>query len=229
MIADKKTFMIGTGLLIGFAVVFFIMFMPIFGAGQNALNYFDNLFNSISKGSAYYIPDLSQQNEAFSGREIDVTIQAGSAKQAEHTAMLLWKAGAAAKADGNQIALKGDLGKIMGATIEDADLLFHNKSEALKDKYGFEGREALYNWWGALKGLDKELKKQKQFENAKFVATVQAKAVEVAFNFNGIEPQKITDNVLIVIFALLFYVIYTLWFGFSIMYLFEGWGLELEH
>lgn len=229
MIANKKTFLLGSGLLVGFAVVFCILFMPIFGGGQNALNYFDNLFNSISKGSAYYIPDLAQQNEAFSGREIDVTIQVGSAKQAEHTAMLLWKAGAAAKADGNQIALKGDLGKIMGAAIEDADLLFHNQSEGLKEKYGFEGREALYNWWSALKGLDKGLKKQKQFENAKFVATVQAKAVEVAFNFNGIEPQKITEKVGIVIFALAFYVIYTLWFGFSIMYMFEGWGMELEH
>ncbi|MGD1999861.1 MAG: hypothetical protein PVJ00_04785 [Desulfobacterales bacterium] len=229
MIADKKIFMLGAGLLVGFAVVFCIMFMPIFGAGQNALNYFDNLFNSISKGSAYYIPDLAKQNEAFTDREIEATIQADSAKEAERTTLLLWKAGAAAKADGNQIALKGDLGKILGAAINDADLLFHNQSEALQEKYGFNGREALYNWWNILKGLDKELKKQKQFENAKFVATVQAKAVEVAFNFSGIEPQKITDNVLIVIFALAFYVIYTLWFGFAIMYMFEGWGMELEH
>ena len=33
MIADKKIFFIGTGLLAGFAVVFVIMFMPIFGGG----------------------------------------------------------------------------------------------------------------------------------------------------------------------------------------------------
>jgi hypothetical protein len=26
-----------------------------------------------------------------------------------------------------------------------------------------------------------------------------------------------------------FYVFYTLWFGFSIMWLFEGWGMRLEH
>jgi hypothetical protein len=51
----------------------------------------------------------------------------------------------------------------------------------------------------------------------------------VAFNFFGIEPQNITDKIGIVVFALAFYVIYTLWFGFSIMYLFEGWGMELEH
>ncbi len=229
MIADKKTFLMGSALLIGFAVVFCVMFMPIFGAGQNALNYFDNLFNSISKASAYYIPDLAKQNKAFNEREIAVTIQAGSAKQAERTTMLFWKAGAAAKADGNQIALRGELGTILAAALEDADLLFHNQSEALRQKYGYDGREALYNWWNALKAMDRELKKQKQFENAKFVATVQAKAVEVAFNFYNIEPQKISEKVGIVIFALAFYVIYTLWFGFSIMYLFEGWGMELEH
>ena len=229
MIADKKTFLMGSALLVGFAVVFCVMFMPIFGAGQNALNYFDNLFNSISKASAYYIPDLAKQNKAFNEREIAVTIQAGSAKQAERTNMLFWKAGAAAKADGNQIALRGELGTILAAALEDADLLFHNQSEALREKYGYDGREALYNWWNALKAIDRELKKQKQFENAKFVATVQAKAVEVAFNFYNIEPQKISEKVGIVIFALAFYVIYTLWFGFSIMYLFEGWGMELEH
>ncbi|BBO72253.1 hypothetical protein DSCA_61830 [Desulfosarcina alkanivorans] len=229
MIADKKIFFMGSGLLVGFAVVFCILFMPIFGAGQNALNYFDNLFNSISKGSAYYIPDLVKKNEAFDGREVAVTIDAGSAEQAERTTMLLWKAGAAAEVDDTKVSLKGDLGRILAAGLEDADLLFHNRSEALQTKYGFDGREALYSWWNALKGMDKELKKQKQFENAAFVATVQAKAVEVAFNFNGIEPQNITDKIWIVIFALAFYIIYTLWFGFSIMYMFEGWGMELEH
>ena len=229
MIADKKTFLMGAGLLVGFAVVFCIMFMPIFGAGQNALNYFDNLFNSISKGSAYYIPDLAQQNKAYNGKEVAVTIDAGSAKQAERTAMLFDKAGAAAETDGNQITLKCDLGNVLTVALEDADLLFHNQSDVLQAKYGYKGREVLYNWWNALKGMDRELKKQEQFDNAKFVATVQAKAVEVAFNFYTIEPQKITEKVGIVIFALVFYVIYTLWFGFSIMYLFEGWGMELEH
>ena len=29
--------------------------------------------------------------------------------------------------------------------------------------------------------------------------------------------------------SLIFYVIYTVWFGFAILYLFEGWGLGLSH
>jgi hypothetical protein len=33
----------------------------------------------------------------------------------------------------------------------------------------------------------------------------------------------------VVIFSLIFYVVYTLWYGFAIMFLFEGWGLQLEN
>ena len=229
MIADKKIFIIGSALLVGFAAVFCIMFMPIFGGGQNALNYFDNLFNSISKGSAYYISDLKTRNEAFQGRELDLTIAAAISSRPEQSKLLFWKAGAAAEADGTQVTVRGDLGRILTACLEDAELLFHNKDDRLRAKYGIDGREVMYTWWGLLKELDKALKKEKRFEDAKFVTTVQAKAVEVAFNFFGIEPQNITDKIGIVVFALAFYVIYTLWFGFSIMYLFEGWGMELEH
>ena len=49
------------------------------------------------------------------------------------------------------------------------------------------------------------------------------------FNFYQIEPQSISDKYGIVIFSLLFYVIYTLWYGFAIMFMFEGWGMKMEH
>jgi hypothetical protein len=77
--------------------------------------------------------------------------------------------------------------------------------------------------------LDFALKKQKKFEAATVVGLIQKKAVETAYNYYGIEPQKITDRFGIVSFSLIFYVVYTLWYGFAIMYMFEGWGLRLEH
>jgi hypothetical protein len=57
MIANKKEFYGGLGLLIGFVVVLAVIFSPIF-KGHNGLEYLDNLYNSISKGSAYYIPKV---------------------------------------------------------------------------------------------------------------------------------------------------------------------------
>jgi hypothetical protein len=226
---EKKTFFTGLALLVAFLAVLVVLFLPIFGGGQNALNYLDNLYNSISKGSAYYIEGLQAQNKDYTGREIDVSITLDSQPLVENTAALFEKAGAATQIDGAQIGIKGDLGKILAASLQDADWMFHNNADAVSSRYGFDARQALYNWWIALKGLEKELTRQKRFEEAKFVAAVDARAVECAYNYFGIQPQSIGDKMWIVILSLAFYVFYTLWFGFSIMYLFEGWGMDLEH
>ena len=87
----------------------------------------------------------------------------------------------------------------------------------------------MFNWWNALKAVDKDLGRQKHFNEAKIVSTVQEKAVEPSYNYYTIEPEKISDRLSVVIFSLIFYVAYTLWYGFAILYLFEGWGLKLEH
>jgi hypothetical protein len=58
---------------------------------------------------------------------------------------------------------------------------------------------------------------------------VITKAVELGYNYYEVDPQKIGDKVGIVIFSLVFYVVYTLWYGFAIMFMFEGWGMRLEH
>ena len=73
------------------------------------------------------------------------------------------------------------------------------------------------------------MKRQKKFEAAKLVDLTQKKAVEAAYNYYGIEAQKISDRFGVVLFSLVFYVVYTLWYGFAILYLFEGCGLRLGH
>ena len=77
--------------------------------------------------------------------------------------------------------------------------------------------------------MTKELKEQKQFKEADALAYVQAKAIETSYNYYGIEPQKLMDRLGVVIFSLVFYVVYTIWYGFAFMLMFEGWGMKLEH
>ena len=107
--------------------------------------------------------------------------------------------------------------------------MYHNDGKEISLKYGYNERQILFNWWKALKAMDKDLNKQKNFKEAKVVSLVIKKAIEPSYNFYKIVPQKISDRFGIVIFSLVFYVIYTLWYGFAIMYMFEGWGLRLEH
>jgi len=228
MIAHKKRFGLGLGLIIAFVIVLIIFFSPIF-EGKNGLDYLDNLYNSISKGSAYYIPQVKEKSDAFTGNSIQVTFTLADQKQAQETLPLFQAAGAHVAAAENRLELTGDLGKILGNALEDADAMYHNQGEKVSGKYGYEEKRVLFHWWKAFQSLEKELKKQKKFKEADMVGTVSKKAVETAYNYYEIDPQGILDRLGIVIFSLVFYVVYTLWYGFAIMFMFEGWGMRLEH
>lgn len=228
MIANKKEFYGGFGLLVGFFVILFIIFSPVFN-GQNGMEYLDDLYNSISKGSANYIPKVKKETDTFVGNAVNMTLKMKDEKQAQQTAMLFTNAGATAEVSGAQLNVSGDLGNILAACLTDSKSMYNNDGATVSGKYGYNERLALYNWWTALKAADKDLKKQKLFKEAKTVAMVIKKVVETSYNYYTIEPQKITDKMGIVIFSLVFYVAYTLWYGFAILFMFEGWGLRLEH
>ncbi|MBU0732654.1 MAG: hypothetical protein KJ573_02725 [Proteobacteria bacterium] len=228
MIADKKKFFGGFVLLAAFIVVLIIIFSPVF-KGQNGLEYLDALYNCISKGSAYYIPKVKEETGNFVGKSIEVVVSISDEKQAKQTALLFEKGGASVSVDGASLRITGDLGKILENSLADADKMYQNDGKAVSEKYGYNERQVLFNWWKALNAMDKDLKKQKKFKEAKIVALVIKKGVEPSYNYYKIEPQQISDRFGIVIFSLVFYVVYTLWYGFAIMYMFEGWGMKLEH
>jgi len=228
MIAHKKEFYTGFGLFVIFWIVLIILFMPV-SSGKNALENLDMLYNSISKGSAYYIPKAKKAAKPLNGTQVSVDLKLDTDKQAEQIATLFEKGGGRVQVSGANLKVSGDLGQILENSLTDADYMYHNDGKRVSDKYGISEKQALYNWWKALKALDLDLKKQKKFVAAKVVDLIQKKAVETAYNYYGIESQKITDRYGVVSFSLIFYVVYTLWYGFAIMYMFEGLGLRLEH
>ncbi len=223
----KKELFIGMGMLATFTAILILMFSPVF-KGQNGLEYLDALYNSISKGSAYYIPKVKAETDPFMGKPASMTLDLGDKEHAEKTALLFEKGGASAEVSENKLKVTGDLGKILDNCLIDADSMYNNDGQTVLGKYGYDERQVLYNWWKACKEMDKDLKRQKKFKEAKVVELLKKKAVETSYNYYKIEPQKITDQLGIVVFSLIFYVIYTMWYGFAIMYLFEGWGLQLE-
>ena len=229
MIANKKKFSVGLGMMAIFIVILIIIFMPIFG-GQNALDYLDQLYNSISKGSAYKnVKKLKESIGGFDGNKIDVTLTMRSEEEARQTSLLFLKAAAKVDISGPTLKVSGDLGKILTNCLEDADLMYVNNGQKVFGKYGYNEKRALYNWSVAAKEMEKDLKNQKLFKEAKLVTTSKKKAIEMAYNYYTVEPNQIGDRYGVVIFSLIFYVVYTLWYGFAIMYMFEGWGMQLEH
>jgi hypothetical protein len=228
MSEKPKKLYLGLGLIIGFVIVLIFFFLPLYN-GKNGLDYLDNLYNSISKDSAYYIPKVKKEASKFVGNEVSVTLKMADDKQAEQTASLFKGAGAETSVSDSTLKVKGDLGKILGSALDDADAMYRNDGKHVSARYGYGERQVLYNWWKAFQGMDKDLGKQKKFKEGKIIVVVQQKALEASYNYYQIEPQSIGDRWGTVIFSLLFYVVYTLWYGFAILFMFEGWGLRIGH
>lgn len=229
MSMSNKLTMRGILLLVSFFVVLGVIFMPIFPGKVNGLDYLDNLFNMISKGSSNFIPAVTEEVEKYENQNIKVTFTVKDEQQATQTVQIFEASGATASANGTELTVEGDMGKILLAALSDANALFNNETEGLNAKYGFSGKRAVYNWWTATIGIKLSLNQQEAFQQAKVFATLQQRALEPAYNYYGIEASSYKDNLALVIAALAFYVFYTLWYGFGILYLFEGLGLRIAH
>ena len=227
MVTDKLKFYTGLVMLAVFAVLLVLMFTPIFD-GKNALQYLDGLYNSLSKGSANFILELQEESLEYIGTSTDVVIEMESEEQAEQTAMLYEKAGAEVVILGVELEVKGDLGQILGTSLDDADAMYYNDAETVTDRYGYDARQVLYNWWVSLEETNKALEDQNTFDDAKFVRSVNEKGIEPAYNYFGIEPDSVSSRIGVVIFSLVFYVIYTIWYGFALMFIVEGLGLKIR-
>lgn len=228
MIANKKEFNLGLVMIAGFIGLYFFFMTPSFG-GKNLLNYMDSLYNSISKKSAYYIPQTMEKVEEYKGTAVTMELKAENEAAAERIGKILQINGMTVQKQGNALKVQGDLGGVLQGALVDADSMFANDDKALNAKYGIVAKQASYDWWTSLGLMAKYLTKHEQFKEAKIIQNVQTKAVEPAYNYFGIEAQDIKEKMVLVILSLAGYVVYTLWFGFGILFLFEGWGLKLEH
>jgi hypothetical protein len=227
IVKNKKQFVWGLTLGASFAVILLLMFSPLFH-GENSLQAADRLFNSIAKGSTYYFPGLQEKNEHYKDVKFEVTLKLADEDMAGKATKLLAEAGVGVAVNSAEVKASGYMGQIVQAALQDSEAMFNNQEEAIAAKYGYPGKEVLYVWWSTFKSLDRELKKQKMFAEASFLADVVKKGVEVGYNFYGISPQKASTKAGILSFSLIFYVVYTLWWGYAILFLFEGVGMQMK-
>lgn len=229
--AQQKT--IGYLLLASFTAVLVAIFMPLFPGTQgqkvNGLDYLDNFFNQLSKSSAYYIPDQLKKAEKYKGQQFTTSLKMKSAEAATVTAKLFATNQITAAAEGDKVKVDGDFGAMITAMLKDADLMYKNDGKALKAKYGVDERQAVYSWYLALTAMEKDMTKAGNFEQAKFVKNCMSKAVEPAYNYYEVEAKPVKEEIFLLIASLVFYTVYTMWYGFGLLYLFEGYGIKLDH
>jgi hypothetical protein len=217
----------GIVLGISFLAVLFLIFSPSFG-GKNGLQFSDDTFNKLSKGSSYFIPKVAKSIDKYAGKPFSLSVKLDKAEDAESTAKLLTAAGAKVEIKDAELKIDGDLGAVLQSALKDSDAMYKNDGKAVSERYRYDEKKAMKNWWTVLGKIDKQLKKDKLVEESKAVSDVVKKAVEPGYNFYKIDANNVADHAGMMSGLLIFYVAYTMWWGYAIFYLFDGFGLSMK-
>lgn len=219
----KRELMFGLILATSFLIMLSLMLTTSFN-GKNLIAYADERFNSYSKQFSYFIPQVREDAKKFTSI-VKVTIDAEDQETVQKMA-LLYKGCATVTIDNTLITIEGNLTKIFEVVLLDSECAFYNNEEYFIRKYGFSAKESLFYWHLSLTKISQIFAERGMFEESLFIKNqVLIKGVEPAYNFYGVKPIPIDT---VGVSLLVFYVIYTLWWGFSIYLIFEGIGIRIE-
>jgi len=241
MAKSKKSLGLGIFMAVTFFGILFLTFSPIFpksadGKAQNGLEWADETFNRLSKGSSYFIPKVAKNVDKFVGKPFSVALKmtkdgdkpGDAEKRAVNASKVFIASGANVTVTGSELKIDGDLGKILQASLQDSDAMFKNDGNYIKTKYGTDDEKKMFRQWhNAFTKIDKTFKKEGKIEEANIVSEVTKKGIEAAYNYYGVEAMQVSDKVGLMTFLLVFYVFYTMWWGFAIFNVFNGMGLSM--
>jgi hypothetical protein len=222
---QKKIWVGGSGLLL-FSLILGFWLSPRENH-RSGLERVDQLFNQMAKNSTYFIPDALKLAQKFEGTTVDFGVHSRwPGEDARMAQVLQTNRFSAMQLGDGRVRIKGDLGLMGKSASLDAELLFKDRDSDLRAKYGGNEKEAIYYWWVAFDGLTRRFIQENRSREADFTRFMTTRILEPAYNFAGIETKSIGENVGKVAFFLSFYLLYTLLYGFSILFLFEGLGIQ---
>jgi hypothetical protein len=226
IIQNKNKFSVGMGGLILFSLILGIWLSP-WGNHRSGLERVDQLFNQMAKNSTYFIPDAVMLAQKFEGTTVDFGIHSRwPGDDARMVQILRSNRLSAAPLGDGRVRIKGDLGRMGQSASVDAELLYKGQESDLRAKYGCNEKEVIYCWWVAFDGLTRRFIQENRSSEADFTRFMATRVLEPVYNFAGIESRSIGQNIWTVAFFLGFYLLYTLLYGFSILFLFEGLGIQ---
>lgn len=231
LIHHKTSFVKGVVLLGTFVIICTFLLFPMlrdeYGNHLTGLQYADSVFNSLSKGSSYFVPAVRENVSTVMGKSVKMDV-ALNHEMAESMVKVYASCGARAHINGNRLIIMGDLGAILSAATDVGDRLYFNDTKTIESKYKQPALLVSRCFWYTLNPGIKDLQRQGMIAEAKVVDQVLRRALEPGNNFFSVPVAKVSDHIFLIVVMLMFYIIYTLWYGFGIMEIFQGIGLSLH-
>lgn len=243
LIVNKGAFTKGALLMVSFCAVFMLIMSPLYN-GMTGLEFSDDFFNKLSKNSSDYFTEVNAGIAKQKGKQLAVTAtiakpdpkdeadpakaQAIANKKAQDVAKALTAAGATVDVKDNVLTVKGDLGAMLEFASTKSKAMFMVVGAAAETPENKATHKLLKDTWTGFGALIKPLQRDGKVAEAKALDSVMKKALEPSYNFYGIEGEPVSKNIFLLTFLLVFYVIYTMWYGYAIFFMFDGIGLSMK-
>lgn len=228
LLAKPRSFALGVAGLLAFTAFLAVSMMP-FRGHNNAMAWADTFFNQLAKSSANYIEEGRKKAEKFKNCEVNYGMMPREFADKDKLARLVEIHGFSMESlNDARIRIKGDLAKLSLEAINEAGLSYDNNAADIEKEYGFKSTEVIYCWWLIFDGLTRRYTQDNMGAEANFTKFVTTKILEPAYNFRGIAAKNIRDSILPVTMLLLAYIAFTLWYGFSMLLIFEGLGITFH-
>ena len=249
LIVNKGPFAKGAFLMVTFLIVFACIMSPLFkdhnGNVQTGLEFSDDFFNKLAKNSSDYFDTVKASAEKQKGVMIAVSAtiskpdprdepdpakaQEKANKDAQAVAKALQAAGAQVEVKDNTLMVKGDLGAMSEFALAKARSVFAvTGTEAVDKPENQANRKLCKDLWKGFGAMIKGLQKDRKIVESKSLDTVMRKALEPAYNFYGLPGEPVGQNIMMLTGLLVFYVVYTMWYGYGIFFMFEGIGMSMK-
>ncbi|WP_448589570.1 hypothetical protein [Thermodesulfobium sp.] len=251
MLSNKRKLQIGLVGIISFMAMLIVWLSPVAPGHLTGLQWADQFFNGLTKASAYQFPKVFKDSENFVGKPFTLNYRATNEDEAKMLEKLYTSFGAKVNAQGTSLTISGDLGKVSQGILSYSEDFFNNRRKEMTLVLGFESKDGLYALYLSQLALEKYYLRNNQPAELKFIREVVERGIEPAYNFDGIvaagspkpaegeyalgalrsypsiEKSPIGIKEMIMLSGLiLFYLLYTCWYGFSLMYLLEGAGIS---
>lgn len=247
-VTNKGAFGKGILLLASFGVIFALIMSPLFkdhnGNPQTGLEFSDDFFNKLAKNSSDYFTQVKETAAKQKGKQLAVVApvakpdpkdepdaakaQAKANADAQAIAKALQAAGATVEIKENVLTVKCDLGAVLDFATTKAQKSFAIVGADADKPENVADRKMLKDLWKGFGAMVKPLQKEGKVAEAKALDTVMKKGIEPAYNFYGIPGEPVSKNIFLLTFLLVFYVVYTMWYGYGIFYTFEGLGMSMK-
>ncbi len=226
LVVDRGKFGLG---LAGLAVFTLLLVAGVLPRrdGTALLAQADRFFNQLAKGSIDYLPEARQMTESLGNPAIDLGVRPRDLVDAEELRRVVASSGcqATTTADG-RTRVVGTMNQLAQAALDDAERMAANDFAGLEQRHQMPAVDVIYCWWTVFDGLTRRYVQENEPREANFTKFVAAKVLEPAFNFRGVEARSIRGEVGPLAGLLGFYLLYTVWYGFAILLVFEGLGIS---